>query len=235
MRATLVRRLSCALVLLAHPAAADWTYIQSYNDPIQGFETQAATTTNPDGYALHLYRNPIGRVYALITLPEDGPDLVRTGPVATLKPAGFAPKEIEARDEQGRIVEYAISTGRSLRDRLWHGEGQAPAFGTFHDMLEAPSVSVTLALEGEATAQTEWTMEGAETPIARALGISMNGAPAGSEWEDAAAAALLAAMTACQFPKLDVACVQKVSDCGGKISQARDIDAFEACVSIKPE
>ncbi len=222
-----------ALIVLAHAAAADWQYIEKYSDPIQGFDTRAASTTNADGYGLHLYRNPIGRVYALITLPDSSPDLVRTGPVATVTPMGFEPKEVEAQSERGRVVEYAISTGRALRDRLWHGEGQAPAFGTFHDLLEAPSLAVSLMFENGGTDQTEWSMEGAETAIAKALGISMNGVPAGSEWEDEAAQALLAAMTACQFPKLDVECVQKVSTCSAKISEDRDIDGFDICVATE--
>ena len=235
MRAVLQRCLVLTLAVsgFAGPAPADWLYIEKYSDPIQGFDTRAASITNADGYQLHLYRNPIGRVYALITLPDSRPDLVLTGPVATFTPAGFDSEQIEAQSEHGRVVEYAISTGRALRDRLWHGEGQAPAFGTFHDLLEAPSLAVSLMFENGGTDQTEWSMEGAETPIAKALGISMNGVPAGSEWEDEAAQALLAAMTACQFPKLDVACVQKVSTCSAKISDDRDIDSFDICVAAE--
>jgi len=222
-----------ALLFLAQTAAAEWQYVEKYSDPIQGFDTRAASTTNADGYGLHLYRNPVGRIYALITLPDSSPDLVRSGLVATVTPTGFEPKDIEAQDERGRVVEYAISTGRVLRDRLWHGEGQAPAFGTFHDLMEAPSLAVKLIFANGDSSQTEWSMDGAETPIAQALGISMKGVPAGSEWEDEAAQALLAAMTACQFPKLDVECVQKVSACSSEISESRDIDAFDICVGTE--
>lgn len=220
----------CALLVLGHPAHADWQFRQTWSDPLQDFETRAATTTNAGGFTLHLYRNPIGRVYALITLPDDTPDLLREGRVATLIPEGFAPKDIEAQGERGRVVEYAISTGRSLRDRLWHGEGRAPAFGTFHDLLEAPSLKATLHLESGDQIQTMWDMTDAAVPIAQALGISIGDVPAGAEWEDAAAQALLAAMTACQFPKLDMLCVQKVTACSTEISDARDIDGFEACI-----
>lgn len=222
------------LIAAGGPAWADWTFVEGWNEPVQDFETRAATTTNDAGFALHLYRNPVGRVYALISLPDGTPDLVTSGPVATLTPKGFAAKQIEAQGERGRIVEYAISTGRALRDRLWHGEGDAPAFGTFHDMLEADSLSATLTLQDGQTVQTEWSMDGAGTPIARALGINIAGIPAGAEWDDAAAQALLAAMTACQFPKLDVTCLQKVTACSPQISEERDIDAFEACVAADP-
>ncbi|MEP1964647.1 MAG: hypothetical protein ABJP79_16565 [Tateyamaria sp.] len=223
-----------ALLGLASPAYADWQFVQSWTDPLQTFETRAATTTNDAGFVLHLYRNPIGRIYALLTLPDGTADLVRNGVVATLTPEGFDAKQIETQSEQGRIVEYAISTGRMLRDRLWHGQGEAPAFGTFHDLLEAPSLSATLSLTTGEQVQTSWSMDGAATPIAQALGVSMDGAAAGSEWEDAASQALLAAMTACQFPKLDVLCVQKVSTCSAKISEERDIDAFETCIADDP-
>ena len=220
-----------ALLVLASPANAEWQFIQSWTDPLQEFETRAATTTNDAGYVLHLYRNPIGRIYALITLPDGTADLVRDGQVATLTPEGFDPKQIEAQGERGRIVEYAISTGRMLRDRLWHGQGETPAFGTFHDLLEAPSLSASLSLTTGDTVETQWRMEGAATPIAQALGISIDGVAAGSEWEDTASQALLAAMTACQFPKLDVLCMQKVSTCSTQISEERDIEAFDACVA----
>jgi len=220
-----------ALIATASPAWAGWEFVDRWNDPIQAFETRAATITNEDGYALHLYRNPVGRVYALITLPEGTLDLALTGPVATLTPQGFDSKIVEAQDERGRVVEYAISTGRSLRDRLWHGEGQAPAFGTFRDLLDAPRLDATLTLETRDKVSTSWSMEGADKAIAQALGISVGGIPAGQEWEDAASQALLAAMTACQFPKLDVICVQKVTTCSAEISESRDIDAFEGCVA----
>lgn len=220
-----------ALLVLASPAYAEWQFVQTWTDPLQDFETRAATTTNDAGFALHLYRNPIGRIYALITLPDGAPDLAREGIVATLTPEGFDPKQIETQSEQGRIVEYAISTGRMLRDRLWHGQGKAPAFGTFHDLLEAPNLSATLTISSGDTIETQWNMDGAATPIAQALGVSMDGVAAGSEWEDAASQALLAAMTACQFPNLDVVCIQKVSTCSAKISEQRDIDGFEACVA----
>ncbi|WP_415404505.1 hypothetical protein [Tateyamaria sp. SN3-11] len=226
-----MRALILMLCLCAGPAMAEWRFVPKWSDPIDGFDTRAATSTNADGFTLHLYRNPIGRVYALYSLPDGTADLATSGQVATLTPQDFAPKAIEARDERGRIVEYAISTGRTLRDRLWHGEGQAPAFGTFHDVLEAEALTVSFTLSDGSTAKTTWAMAGSERPIAQALGIASEGIPAGAEWEDAAAQALLAAMTACQFPKLDVLCVQKVTACSTRISDDRDIDGFDACVA----
>ncbi|WP_299294127.1 hypothetical protein [uncultured Tateyamaria sp.] len=219
------------LCILAGPALAEWAYLPSWTDPVDGFDTRAATTTNADGATLHLYRNPIGRVYALFTLPDTAGDVVTTGTVMTLTPQGFEPKTVEARAERGRVVEYAISTGRQVRNRLWHGEGQAPAFGTFHDMLEASDIEATFTLTDGTTLDTSWSTQGAATPIAQAIGVSMDGIPAGAEWEETAAQALLAAMTACQFPKLDVMCVQHVTACSTHISDTRDIDGFEACVA----
>jgi hypothetical protein len=226
-----MRLLVLLLGLIAQPALADWAFVPEWTDPIDGFETRAATVTNAEGHTLHLYRNPIGRVYALFTLPSDAPDLVSEGVVATLTPDGFEPKQVEARGERGRVVEYAVSTGRALRDRLWHGEGQAPAFGTFHDLLEAPGLTVTFTLSDGGQIETGWSMDTAAKPIAQALGISIRDVPAGAEWEDAAAQALLAAMTACQYPKLDVLCVQKVSVCSARISDDRDIEGFEGCLA----
>jgi len=220
---------------LAGPALAEWTYVPVWTDPVDGFDTRAATTTNADGATLHLYRNPIGRVYALFTLPDSTGDMITTGPVMTLTPDGFDTKTIEARAERGRVVEYAISTGRAVRNRLWHGEGQAPAFGTFHDMLEAPHVSATFTLTNDTTFQTTWSTDGAATPIAQAIGVSMDGIPAGAEWEETAAQALLAAMTTCQFPKLDVMCVQHVTTCSTHISEDRDIPGFDACIADQPK
>ena len=226
-----MRALILMLCLVAGPASAEWRFEPKWSDPIDGFQTRVATNTNADGFTLHLYRNPIGRVYALYALPDGTADLAQAGAVATLTPQGFTPKAIEARSERGRIVEYAISTGRALRDRLWHGEGQAPAFGTFHDVLAADTLTVSFTLADGSTTDTTWSMDGANRALAQALGIASEGIPAGAEWEDAAAQALLAAMTACQFPKLDVLCVQKVSACSTKISDERDIDGFDSCVA----
>ena len=226
------KAVAVALCLSGTPVVADdWRFVENWTDPINGFTTQAATRLSPEGVALHVYRNPGGRVYALFTLPEDGGRVPEDGVVATLTPDGFDSKVIEARSDQGRVIEYATSTGTQLRDRLWHGEGQAPAFGTLHDMLNAPKISVTFTLEGDTELTTGWSMTGAGTPIARALGITVDGAAAGEAWDEAASQALLAAMTACQFPKLDVTCVQKVTACSSKISDDRDIDAFDACVA----
>ncbi len=212
------------------PAWAEWSYVEEFTDPVQSFETSAASTVNDAGYALHLYRNPVGRVYLLISLPDDAPDLALTGEVAVLMPEGFDPKTIDARSERGRVVEYGISDGRQLRDRLWHGEGSRPDFGTFHDLLQAPSVKATLTQADGSTVDQVWSMDGAGLPMAQALGVKIDGVAAGEEWDTAAAQALLAAMTVCQFPKLDVVCVQKVTACSPKISEDRDIDGFEACV-----
>ncbi|MEL6618317.1 MAG: hypothetical protein AAFP16_05530 [Pseudomonadota bacterium] len=215
----------------ATPACAEWTYLEDFSDPFQAFHTRAAQTVNDAGYVLHLYRNPVGRVYALISLPDDAPALIETGPVAVLTPEGFDPKPIEARSERGRVVEYAFSDGRRLRDRLWHGEGPRPEFGTFHDLLEAPSVTATLTHADSSTTDQHWSMDGAGLSIAQALGIQIDGVAAGEEWDAAAAQALLAAMTVCQFPKLDVLCVQKVTTCSARISEDRDIEGFEVCVA----
>ncbi|WP_299547643.1 hypothetical protein [uncultured Tateyamaria sp.] len=220
-------------LLLCTPAWAEWTFVDPWTDPINGFDTKAAVTTADDGTSLHLYRNPAGRVYALFTLPEGKGDIAVEGQVATLTPEGFDTKVIEARTERGRVVEYAASTGRTLRDRLWHGEGTAPAFGTLHDMIEASSLTATFTLSDGNEHAATWSMATSGTPIAQALGITVQGAAAGDEWDDAAAQALLAAMTTCQFPKLDVTCVQKVTACSDKISQDRDIEAFDSCVAAQ--
>ncbi|WP_299367568.1 hypothetical protein [uncultured Tateyamaria sp.] len=225
-----MRRTALLLCLMAGPAMADWTFVPDWTDPFDGFETRAATTTSANGVTLHLYRNPIGRVYALFTLPDGTAPMATSGPVATLTPQDAKPKTIEARTERGRLIEYALSDGQTLRDRLWHGEGTAPAFGTFHDMINAPRVQASFTLT-DGTLDTTWDMAGAATPIAQALGVSMDGVPAGQAWEESAAQALLAAMTTCQFPKLDVTCVQHVTACSTHISDDRDIDAFELCVS----
>lgn len=217
------------LLLLAQPAVADWTFVETWTDPIDGFETKVAQKVNTAGFGLYLYRNPRGRVMALYALPDGTGDLPEEGPVAVVTPEGFAPKEIVARREQGRIVEYARSTGRAVRDRLWHGEGQAPV-GTLADILAAPSVAMSVTLTSGDSVDTKWSMDGANLPIAQALGLNIEGVPAGAAWEDAASQAMLAAMSACQFPRLDIACVQRVTECGPEISTSRDIEAFELCV-----
>ena len=213
----------------ASTAQAEWSFVETFTDPFDGFETKAATRQNSDGASLHLYRNPVGRVMALFTLP-DGSTLPASGLVATITPQGFKSKEITANTEQGRIVEYARTDGPMLRDRLWHGEGQVPV-GTLADMLKAPRLSAAFTLSDGTTLNTGWSMDTSGLPLARALGLTLDGVPAGAAWEDAASQAMLAAMTACQFPSLDIACVQKVTACSPHISDARDIDAFDTCVA----
>lgn len=223
-------RAAALWLALCNPALADWTYIENWTEPLDGYETRAASAVNADGFTLHLYRNPIGRVFALYTLPDGVGDLPDSGSMAALTPEGFKTKEIEARPEPGRVVEYARSTGRALRDRLWHGEGQVPV-GTLKNILDAPAIHLSMTLASGEEVKTAWSMEGSGLSIAQALGLSIDGIAAGAEWEDAASQAMLAAMTACQFPSLDMACVQRVTACSDQISEARDIDGFEACVA----
>jgi len=222
---------AATLWVCAMPALANWEFIEAWVDPIDQAQVRVATTQNADGIGLHLYRNSAGRVYALFTLPEDGSAFAEAGIVARITPEGFATKEIDVRTEPGRVIEYGLSAGHMLRDRLWHGEGETPAFGTFRDLLDAPALNATFQMADDTTLDTNWSMDGADLPIAQALGIKIEGVAAGAEWEDAASQSLLAAMTACQFPKLNVFCVQKVTACSSKISEERDIDGFETCVA----
>ncbi|MEM6759854.1 MAG: hypothetical protein AAF601_10285 [Pseudomonadota bacterium] len=221
---------SIALLVWAQMAtAAEWVFQRGWTEPFDGFTTDVARVET-DGFALHLYRNPSGRVMALFTWPDAVGAVPTSGEVAVLMPEGFRAKTIEARAAPGRIVEYARRDGRALRDRLWHGEGTVPV-GTLADILAAPSVSLAIARDGADPVTATWSMDGADLPVARALGLTLEGVPAGAEWEDRAGAAMLAAMSACQFPKLDMECVAQVTSCAPQISDRRDIDGFEACVA----
>ena len=221
-------RLAFLLCLLAGPVAAEWAFVEGWKEPLDGYQTNAAVRKSADGVTWYLYRNPVGRVMALYALPEG--DVAGDGVVARLTPQGFDTKDIEARAVPGRVVEYARSAGPMLRDRLWHGEGQVPV-GTLADILAAPSVTLEVTLTSGEVLSTTWDMQGAGLPLARALGLNLEGVPAGAAWEDTAAQSMLAAMTACQFPQLDMACVQRVTACSDRISEARDIEAFEGCVT----
>ena len=68
-------------------------------------------------------------------------------------------------------------------------------------------------------------------PIAQALGIKIEGVASGPDWENTASRTLIAAMTACQFPKLNLRCVKHVTDCSIMISKNRDLKSFEVCIS----
>ena len=224
-------RLIVCLALLALPAMADWKFVELWSDPLDGSQTRAATSTSDTGVTLHLYRNSGGRVYALFTLPPESGNFTNEGIVARITPQGFDSKDIEVRNTQSRIIEYGRISGSMLRDRLWHGQGEAPAFGTLHDLLEAPALTGAFQLADKTTFDAKWNMQDARLPIAQALSIKIGGVASGAEWEDAASQSLLAAMTACQFPKLDVFCVQKVTACSMNISENRSINAFETCVA----
>ena len=222
---------SLLIWLCAQPALADWAFVEEWVDPINSFEVRAATTTSDSGVLLHLYRTPPGRVYALFTLPDGTADFADTGVVGKITPDGFPTKDIELREEPGRFVEYGFSTGRSLRARLWHGQGETPTIGTLLNLINTSSLTGAFRLEDDSTLDAIWSMEGAGLPIAQALGIKIEGVAAGPDWEDTAARSLMAAMTACQFPKLDMMCVQQVTACSTKISEERDISAFDACIA----
>lgn len=228
LRIWFISLLAC---LSALPAFAEWQYLETWTDPITELELRAATTTSESGVVLHLYRYPTGRVYAQFALPEGTADLIKTGIAAEITPAGFDTREIELREEPGRFVEYGFSTGRLLRARLWHGQGDTPTIGTLFNLINAESLSGLFRLADGSTLDAIWSLEGAGLPIAQALGIKVKGIAAGPDWEQTASRALMAAMTACQFPKLDVACVQQVSTCSSRISEDRDIEGFEACIS----
>lgn len=222
---------SLLMWLCALPVLADWAFDESWVDPINRLELRAATTISDTGVTLHLYRNPTGRVYVLFTLPEGTPDFAATGVVAEITPNGFETKEIELREEPGRFVEYGFSTGRALRARLWHGQGETPTVGTLLNLINAASMKGSFRLADDSTLDAVWSLTGAGLPIAQALGIKIEGVAAGPEWEDIASRSLMAAMTACQFPKIDMTCVQQVTSCSAKISDDRDIEGFEACIS----
>lgn len=217
---------------LAPAALADWIFDEGWREPLDGYDTPVALVRNAEGFVLHLYRSPSGRVMALYSWPEALGALAPEGPVAVLAPEGFDAKQIEARTEQGRFVEYARVGPGLLRDRLWHGQGDVPV-GTLADILAAPAVTLRLTLNTAETVETRWSMAGAGLPVARALGLTLSGIAAGPDWEQQASQAMLAAMTACQYPKLDVTCVQKVTVCAGEISDNRDITAFEGCIAAQ--
>ena len=80
---------SLLMWLCAQPALADWEFLETWIDPFTGIELPAAISISEAGVALHLYRNPAGRVYAVFSLPEDGPDFATTGVVGQITPEGF--------------------------------------------------------------------------------------------------------------------------------------------------
>lgn len=218
------------LCLWALPVLAEWEFREAWVDPINKLELRTAETVSDTGVTLNLYRNPAGRVYALFTLPEGTPDFADTGVVGEITPNGFETKEIELREEPGRFVEFGFTDGRVLRTRLWHGQDEAPTVGTLRDLIDAETVTGTFRLADDSMLDAVWSLEGAGLPIAQALGIKVKGVAAGPDWEGIASRSLMAAMTACQFPKLDMICVQQVTNCSSKISEDRNIDAFEACI-----
>ncbi|MCH9747908.1 MAG: hypothetical protein K0U57_07785 [Alphaproteobacteria bacterium] len=217
--------------LCATPAWANWEYYEFWLDPINKIKLQTAETTSDTGIKLNLYRNPNGRVYILFTLPENTPDFAETGVVAQILPEGFTTKEIELREEPGRFVEYGFSTGRALRARLWHGQEEAPTSGTLLNLINAASVTGLFRLADGTEIRAIWSLEEAGLPIAQALGIKIEGVASGPDWENTASRTLIAAMTACQFPKLNLRCVKHVTDCSIMISKNRDLKSFEVCIS----
>lgn len=223
--------LSMILALCAPPVLAEWEYNESWVDPVNNFELRTASTTSASGVTLNLYRYPTGRVYALFTLPEGTADFADSGVVGKITPEGFDTKEIELREEPGRFVEFGYSDGRVLRTRLWHGQGEEPTVGTLFNLISAESMTGTFRLSDDSTLDAVWSLDGAGLPVAQALGIKIQGIAAGPDWEGIASRSLLAAMTACQFPKLDMNCVQHVTHCSSKISEDRDLEAFDQCIS----
>ena len=217
--------------LCATPAFANWEYYEFWLDPINKIKLQTAETTSDTGIKLNLYRNPNGRVYILFTLPENTPDFAETGVVAQILPEGFTTKEIELREEPGRFVEYGFSTGRALRARLWHWQEEAPTSGTLLNLINAASVTGLFRLADGTEIRAIWSLEEAGLPIAQALGIKIEGVASGPDWENTASRTLIAAMTACQFPKLNLRCVKHVTDCSIMISKNRDLKSFEVCIS----
>lgn len=222
---------SLLLSLCPLPALAEWEFLDVWVDPVNDLELRTAVTTSPSGVTLNLYRNPTGRVYVLFTLPDGTPDFASDGVVAEITPEGFETREIEVREEPGRFVEYGFTNGRVLRARLWHGQGEAPTVGTLFNLINAETMSGTFRLEDDSTLEAEWSLQDAGLPIAQALGIKVKGIESGPDWENVASRSLLAAMTACQFPKPDMLCIQKVTECSSKISEDRNIEAFEVCIN----
>lgn len=210
-------------------AAEGWSVNDDWFDPFTGEQVVAATTSNKDGFILHIFRSEDGKVRVIYSLPISSFDrLLTEGRVMIIRPDNTASSAIEAKLVPDRIIEYARSNGIAVRSMLWHGSGASPSFGTFRNVLDSSQLFARFFTDASTTVDTVWSLSGSHTALEQALGIEVNVDPAVQEWEQIAADTMSSTLKRCH---LNLSCAKRAQFCTPLLVDNKDREGFLQCMA----
>lgn len=225
-------------VLVSGTALADtWVVDQQFVDPKTREPVTAATTINPAGYRIAIFRNADTRVRIALFVPETSFDqLARTGRVAALRPDQGAVTFIEGSSVAS--MEQPFSTGSAVRAIVWHGQDYAPFYGTLRNILDSSKLTVRLFTDMSTTIDTTFDLKTAPSAISKALGVPETLASEAAQNALAASAAKANAAQRCYVSSAPFsasqACMASVTRCTPRDVTKFDATAYQACLkSVK--
>jgi hypothetical protein len=196
------------------PAEAPWRVVTS-TDKSTERSTQAATTTNAEGYALFVFRTQEGPVYGMfLPPPAMHGRMGMRAPTLRIDASPAIDLDQRRKEPIGAWPAEPVVLSANSASFLLAGKGKAPQ-GELRDLMNGRKLAVRwFNADGEAL-DTAFDLKGAKEAIAKAVAVPITVDPAdlrAAEQRDAARRAALAKCGQWSAPSLQETCRREVMD-----------------------
>ncbi|PZQ94667.1 MAG: hypothetical protein DI533_21690 [Cereibacter sphaeroides] len=222
------------LITASSAYAGAWSYEERFRDPKTTEMGPAASATNAEGYTITISRPKDRRAYITLKLPDNSFDRLKlTGRIAAVRPDEKAVVFLETPPPMSGL-ETPFALPSLVRERIWHGQEEAPLTGTLRNILDSSKLTVRFFTDTGTTVDTVFDMAGAAPVIAKALGIPLKQDPVAAENAMMSRKLYAEAAMRCYGPSAkgtdSNACMAAVAQCSQKNEATFDAAAFRGCL-----
>lgn len=219
------------ILLMVTTASASWN-VETEADAMTDEIKKSAVVVNAQGNSLTIYRHPSGAVWANFSLSKGSMDQL-----SPQKPPVFRVDKNEPQDvaKEKRLQEMGVGIQayawepKWVNFLIWHGKESEGRSKTLDQLMQGKTIVFRYYLFTGGYRETEFSLDGAGTVIASALGIGVEKDKATAEQQEEFKRTLLAASKTCQQDmKTFRACFEKVNSCRNQANN--DLTVLQQCL-----